>query len=573
MIAGVVLGLALASTSPLQTGTVQTQIESQKASPPRDAVPEKKGTGVIKGRVATADGNRPLRRVQVSLSSPELSEPRSVSTTTQGMYEFKDLPAGRYTVTAARSGFLRLQYGQRRPGEAGRPLHLGENQALSGIDFALPRMSVITGRITDEIGEPLAGVSVFAMQSRYFRGRKRMVPVGGQVRTDDTGDYRLISLDPGDYYVMGTTRDTWTLEGDAKQRVGFGPTYFSGTLVMANAQRVKVALGQEVSGTDFGMVPGRVATISGTATTASGLPLAGESVDVSQEFTGPNYSSMFGFASGKVNADGSFTIKDMAPGDYKLSVRWPGDADHPAQAATIAVSLSGADLEGVTLVAGSGGSMTGRIVTDDGTAPVLGGSTLGAGRNDSRLRVLLRPEDPDSTVRTLGNQDNGRVKDDGTFEVKDVFGANRVSVGSLPAGWAIKSIDYDGRNYADSPFDVRNGQRIDGVTIVITNKMATLRGQLLDEKAQPAEGTVILFPEDAAKWSEGSRLVKTARPDQSGAFEIRLVPAGEYLAAALDYVQTGAWDDPEFLEGLRETARKVHVSDSAADAVTLTLKK
>lgn len=551
-----------------QIGIQQTQ------APARDAtLPEKKGTGIIKGRVVTADGGRPLRRVQVTVASPELSEARNVSTSAQGLFEVKELPPGRYTVSASRAGFLRLQYGQRRAAEGGRPLQLADGQTLDRIDFALPRMSVISGRITDEIGEPLAGVTVFSMQARYFRGRKRMVPSGGggMVRTDDTGEYRLIALEPGEYYVMGTTRDSWTVDGDEKQRVGFGPTYYTGTLVVANAQAVKVGLGQEASGIDFGMVPGRVARISGSAMSSTGVPLAGESVDMAQEFTGPTNSSMFGFGGAKVAADGTFTIKDVSPGEYKLTVRFPGDKDRPAEAATTVVSVAGGDLDGVALVTGAGGTVSGRVVTDEGVVPPLGGSTLGTGRGDTRMRVSLRPTEPDSTPQRF-TQDNGRLKDDGTFEVTDAVGGNRISIVPLPAGWGVKAIEYDGKDYADVPLDVRNGQRIEGVTIVITNKLPTLGGRLTDEKGQPAEGTVILFPQDAAKWSEQSRLVKTARPDPSGAFEIRLVPPGEYLIASMDYVQNGVWDDPEFLKGLQERATKVTVSEVGGASVNLTLR-
>ncbi|MEP6918152.1 MAG: carboxypeptidase-like regulatory domain-containing protein [Acidobacteriota bacterium] len=563
------------AAAPQAAGGTQTEVfgAARPQAPPRDATTEKKGTGVLKGRVSTADGNKPLRRVQITVSSPDLTEPRSVSTNSQGLFEVRDLPDGRYTVSASRSGYLRVQFGQRRPGEAGRPLQLADQQTIDRVDFALPRMSVITGRVTDEIGEPLAGVTVFPMQAKYFRGRLRMVPMGGQARTDDTGEYRLIALEPGDYFVMGTTRDTWTLETDVKQRVGFGPTYFSGTLVPANAQRVKLALGQEATGLDFSMVPGRVGAISGTATSASGIPLVGESVSISQEFTGPNSSSMFGFGGGKVNADGTFVIRDVAPGDYKLAVRWPGDAERPAEAATVTVSMTGPDLEGIALVGSSGGSISGRVVTDDGSPLTLGGSTLGSGRNDVRMQVSLRAEDPDTASRRFV-PDAGRVKDDGTFELTEVAGAQRLSVGPLPRGWALRSIEAGGKDYADAPIDLRNGQKLDGVTIVITNKLATVRGTLRDEAGLPAAGTVILFPADASRWSEGSRLVKTARPDPAGAFEMQLVPPGEYLAAPADYMQSGAWEDPQFLEGLRDHATSVTVGETGSTApLALTLRK
>jgi len=273
-----------------------------------------------------------------------------------------------------------------------------------------------------------------------------------------------------------------------------------------------------------------------------------------------------------VNADGSFIIRDVSPGEYKVSVRFPGDKDRPAEGATTVVSVLGADVEGVSLVTGAGGSITGRVITDDGTPLALGGSTLGTGRNDTRLRVFPTPEDPDSTYQRFV-QDNGRLKDDGTFEVTDVIGANRLSIMPLPSGWGVKTIEHDGKDYADLPIEVRNGQRIEGMTIVITNKLPTVSGRLTDEKGLPAGGTVVLFPDEAAKWHEGSRLVKTARPDPSGAFEIRLVPPGDYLVASMDYVQTGAWNDPDFLKGLQESATKVTVREGSPASVNLTLRK
>jgi hypothetical protein len=341
---------------------------------------------------------------------------------------------------------------------------------------------------------------------------------------------------------------------------------------VANAQPVKLALGREVSGIDFSMVPGRVATVSGTAMSSSGAPLAGESINLTQEFAGPTMSSSFGFAGTKVNADGTFVIKDVSPGDYKLSVRAPGDKDRPAEGATTVVSVVGADIDGVSLVSGSGGTIAGRVVTDEGLSPTSSGAILSSPRTATSLRVSARPLDPDSTYQRF-TEDNGRVKDDGAFELTDVIGAQRIAVGPLAPGWGVKEIAYDGKDYADLPIDVRNGQKIDGMTIVITSKLPTLTGRLTDDKGQPAEGTVVLFPDDAAKWSEQSRLVKTARPDPSGGFEIRLVPPGDYLIASLDYVQAGAWDDPDFLKGLQDRATKVAVREGTGASVNLTLRR
>src|SRR6185436_14922 len=99
-------------------------------------------TAVVRGRVLASDTGRPLRRARVTLSGPELGrEGRSSSTSLDGRYEITDLPAGRYTIRVTRSGYLPLQYGQRRPLEPGKPLQVIDRQAIDHIDFSMPRAS------------------------------------------------------------------------------------------------------------------------------------------------------------------------------------------------------------------------------------------------------------------------------------------------------------------------------------------------------------------------------------------------------------------------------------------------
>src|SRR5207244_694876 len=241
--------------------------------PPRDTRPAAVlGTASIKGRVFAADTGRPLRRARITLTAPELGrEQRTTSTNQDGRYEVKELPAGRYTIRVARSGYLPLQYGQRRPLEQGKPLQIIDRQAVENIDFTLPRSSVITGRIMDETNEPIADVQVSAMRSMYYQGRRRLVPAGPPSRTDDAGEYRIIGLVPGTYYVMARLNETWTVsEGGVEEMMGYAPTYFPGTIGMNDARRVTIGVGQIASNTNFPLVPGRAASVSGTAYDSTG---------------------------------------------------------------------------------------------------------------------------------------------------------------------------------------------------------------------------------------------------------------------------------------------------------------
>ena len=79
-------------------------------------------------------------------------------------------------MSASKAGFVALQYGQRRPAESGTPIEIGDGQMLDKLVIALPRGSVISGRITDEFGEPVANAFVMGMRYGYVAGAKRLMP-------------------------------------------------------------------------------------------------------------------------------------------------------------------------------------------------------------------------------------------------------------------------------------------------------------------------------------------------------------------------------------------------------------
>lgn len=535
------------------------QMRPPEAGPARDNVAEKKGTAVIKGKVVSAEGTRPLRRVQISISSAELTEARTVSTNLQGLFEFKELPAGRYTVTATRSGYLRQQYGQRRPAEPGRPLQVADAQTIDRVDFVLPRAGAISGRITDETGDAFAGVMVWAMQSQYFRGRRRLVPTGREARSDDTGQYRILAVTPGDYVIMARIRETWTVEGDVKEVFSYLPSYFPGTGNVPDAQRVKVGVGQEVGGIDFAMLPGRAASVSGTAFRSDGAPMSG-SVTLMEEISGRTTMTSMMVANATIGGDGTWRLKEVPPGEYRLAASSGADGGRPAEGASTTISVVGTDLEGLSLTADSGGMIAGQVATDDGGAlppEILKG----------RVAAQSLPE-----AFTRSGGDSGRIDAEGKFEVTGVRGPTLIRL-SPPPGWAIKSIDIGGHDYVDAPIEVRGGRRIDGARIVLTNKFPALAGRIVDARGNPTDGTAILFPSDASKWIEDSGAARGTRPDQSGTFRFQSVRPGECLAIALDYVESWQWNDPEFLESLRDRATKLTLGEGVLEAVTLTLKK
>jgi hypothetical protein len=546
--------------------------------PPRDKPTASAGTGAVRGRVLAADTSKPLRRARITLSAPELGgEQRTTSTGMDGRYEVADLPAGRYTIRVTRSGYLPLWYGQRRPLEQGKPLQLADRQAIDSIDFALPRASVIRGQITDEMNEPVADVPVFAMRTVYWQGHRRTVPAGGLTRTDDAGEYRLVGLAPGSYYVMANLRETWTVTEDGEQKtLGYAPTYFPGTASLNDARRVTVGVGQDAVNTNFALMPGRTANISGIATDSLGRPLASRPVTLLQEMAGPMGGMMMMGGNAVTADDGTFTIRNVNPGSYKIRTQLLIDTKTPPaqETATMPITVDGADITGVSLTTSSGWSMSGRVVTDNGGVP-------DAPRDRFRLAARIvdidtspipgagPPPPPPGGGPTI--PDSGRVREDWTFTVAGAYGASRF-VASLPDGWSLKAIMHDGLDVTDTSLEMRSGEEMTGVQVLVTNRVTTIKGQLADDNgAAVVDGTVIAFVDDASRWWEESRWIRAVRPDQQGRYEIKGLPAGDYLIVALNYVEEATWNDPEYLASIRRYAQKLQLAEGATASPALKL--
>jgi protocatechuate 3,4-dioxygenase beta subunit len=566
MLAALILAFAIPVLA--APGEPQIAAPAPVGAAPRGPNQEIKAGAIIRGRITSLDTGKPLRRAQVRLAFEYdfSGTPRTASTSTDGRYEFRDVAPGRYTLRVERSGYLGLAYGQRRPGEQGRPLEIAETEVADKVDFALPRMSVISGRVLDDLGEPIAGVNVWVLQTRFVHGRRQLVATGANASTDITGRYRLLSLPPGDYTVMGTTRATWPHDSDPKQVFGYAPTYFPGTSTAAQAQRVKLGVAQEASGIDFSLAAGRTSSVRGNATSASGFPLGGETVTMVHEIGGPTMwmGSAVAVASTKVAGDGSWTLTNIPPGEYRLSIRAAARGNDPAQEGQLTISVAGADVEGLSLVAGAGGTVRGEVVTDDG-------SPLPAGFDRMQVRPPFNPSA--RMMISVLHPDNGRVQSDGSFAVEGVLSDTALSIGPLTGEWMLKAIEVEGRDIADLPLPVEHGKTLSGVRVVLTSRPTIIRGTLRDEKQIPAEGTVIVFADDSAKWREGSRTLRATRLDQRGLFTFKGLPAGDYFLVALDAVQEGQWYDPEFLEGLKDRARRVAIADAESKQVDLVLRK
>jgi protocatechuate 3,4-dioxygenase beta subunit len=561
----------------------------------------KTGTGRVKGRLVAAETGAPIRRAQVRISGPE-TLPKSATTDNEGVYEFRDLPAGRFTLTATKSGYVTVGYGQSRPFESAKPIELRDGQVIDKADITMPRGSVISGRIVDEFGEAVADAAVSALRSTWANGRRRLQPTGRTAMTNDLGQYRIYGLPPGDYFVSATLRGGGaemaftetvsemavvsvaamsSMPGAESPRAGYAPTYYPGTPSGSEAQKLIVAVGQEAQNTDFALVPVRLARITGTVIGSEGRPLEGASVSLASRTSTLGTITFPSGGAGRTDKNGHFTLTGVAPGDYTLNARTSGmvtstadgermvftmtrtmvsgGGDGTTESGSVPLSVSGEDMSNVMVATSKGTSASGRVVYEGGSQPTA-----------NTLRISAASREPDSPFGMPGG--SASVTAEGTFELKGLAGPRIFRVGNIPAGWVLKAVRLNGADITDNGIDIKPTEPVSGLEVVLTSKTTEVSGSVKAGNDPATDYTVVIFSDDPEKWTVPmTRHVVSARPNQDGRFQVKHLPAGSYYAVALDYIPQGDWNDPEVLDRLTSKATRFTLAEGGVQTLDLKL--
>ena len=569
-----VLSSALPAAGQVQGGTapgVPIRPPQPSPTPPRDqAAAPATGTAKIRGVVLASDDGRPLRRATVRVTAPELREPRSVETDLSGRYEITDLPAGRFTVTASKAGFVAISHGQTRPNEMGRPVEVRDGQVVERINLALPRGAAITGRVLDEYGEPVAGAAVQPMQMRYVNGRLEPTMagnggvIGAMFQTPDTGEFRVWGLSPGEYLIQANLAAGGG-PFEPQGRTGYSPTFYPNTTVPSEAQVVRVEVGQTASGIEIMLSPTRTARISGTTIDSRGQPL--RSGFVSAMSQSPETVLVMRSLGGQIKPDGTFTISGVTPGTYMVRATVPpaGGAAMP-ESLVATVTVAGDDVSGVVLMPLQPATITGRVLFDPPTQSL----------EPSLLQLMVAPKNP-RMMMPMPMPGRPVINEDLTFEAKAAPGdaVVRVMVTASGSQWSVKSVTHDGRDITDAGLTLGSGATVKGVDIVLTNRFQTISGAVTNERGDiTANVTVFVFPQDADRWFPGpwaTTSTAVARPDQNGRYSIRArLQPGDYYAVAVEYLDPNRrGGDRSYLGELSRQAVRFSIREEETKALDL----
>jgi len=97
----------------------------------------------------------------------------------------------------------------------------------------------------------------------------------------------------------------------------------------------------------------------------------------------------------------------------------------------------------------------------------------------------------------------------------------------------------------------------------ISGKLVNARGESLSNR------TVVLVPE--ARLRHRTDLYKSLATDTAGAFRFQGIPPGDYELFAWENVETGAWQDPNFIRPYEGRGKKVLINENADENLELTV--
>lgn len=444
-----------------------------------------------------------------------------------GVFEFAEVPPSRYRFAAERNGYVRQTFGQ-RSGGPGVTFDVQPGQRVTGIEFRLDRAGVISGNVTDEDGEPVEGVPVYAQRLRFVAGGFQRVTNARTTDTDDLGNYRLAGLAPGLYYVRAAGRAEGSVSMRPATVFSYAPAYFPDVPTRDEAQKVQVRAGGEAPRIDLRVRTAATYTISGVIVD-SALGTAGKRYNI-------GFATAGGWASRPVDRDdASFTLQGNEPGEYTV-VASVNDGSGRSRRGYRKVAVTDSDVRVVIEI--------GRTAKLRGRARVEGDEAF----SFERLRMVVEPEDDNAPVS------GADLQEDGSFAAEEIpEGAYRFRLSGRSQEVYLKEIRCGGDNYSTATISLVADQVVDDCEAVLERDLANLN-TFVSDGDKPAQGMLVVAIPQAPELRRSARHTVTAQTDVNGFAELRGLIPGDYLVFAVSPSDDSPYYDVEFPERNREAA-------------------
>ena len=504
------------------------------------------GTGVVMGRVVEADGTSPVAGTIVTLSLPGFA-PQRVLTDGQGRFAYRGLPKGSFSLTASRPGFVDGAHGRLRPGGTPMAVEITETLRTGTADIMVWRHAAIAGTVLDENNEPLVGAPVRALRRDYTSGRRRLTDSGFDT-TDDRGQFRMGSLEPGEYVVVLPFTQRPSLDSmmrgmrEAERSMSSGA---SGTFSVA-AVRVE---GAPLSGGGGG------GNMTFMTTSDGGVPPAGTDAD------GQPLTYQTEFYTGALSASRAVAIT-VQPGEERTAVDFTLT---PVRALSITGMVVGPDGPAANtqlqLIPADAEDLVSPIEAATATTDANGQFEFtGVPAGQYVLRAQRTPRFVGGageriSFTSLGGEQVRMI----TQELVAARPAGAAPLPAEPTLWAEVPVGVGTRALAGMTVSLREGLSVSGNVV--------FQGGTAQPTAE-ARGGISITLEPADGRTAGMVGNARGRVDETGSFKTMGVPAGKYILRVSNAPQ--GWTLRSATFGGRDiTETAVELKDESAGGVLL----
>lgn len=465
--------------------------------------------GSVEGRVVSSSNGQPLRNCRVHLLN---SNGRVVAQTDrEGKFVFPKVSPGSYRLSASRTGYMDRTLPQL--------VTVVPSDQVSNVEIRLPPYGAITGRILDEVGDPVDHARVWAFRQICSRGRMGWERQSLNFETNDRGEYRIANLKPGRYLVQAY--DPNGLRSDATSV--YIPTFHPSTHEQEMAAAVELGLSAEIGGIDIGLLkverPLSSAKVKGT--------VIGVRTDsqVVVSVTALPVDGRFSYLSAGTTAkapDYDFELS-LPPGSYVIHGNVYSGA--PEAYGRVSVNVA-ADTPGVVLHMSQAPEVTGQIRVAERGAPLA--------LDDARV-TLTRYSGADTENVSLTCDAAGKC-------APQILrpGQYAVSLRSIPDGSYVQRITFGGQDVSRGFFEVSDSGLLE---IILSRMGGKVSGTVLG-----SGGTSVGFANVIlASAQEGSCPIKQL-VGLDGGFQFTNLSPGRYTVFPSQEMDDEPWQEPDYLK-------------------------
>jgi Carboxypeptidase regulatory-like domain len=514
----------------------------------------------IAGTAVSKADSRPLARARITVR--DANDPKkflSIVTAEDGKFEFTGLPAGKYSLTGARRGFISASYDQHD--QYSTAIVTGAQLDTETLVLRLAPDAVITGKVLDEFGEPVRHATVQLYFDDHSRGVDQIRQSRG-TQTDDLGEYEFTPLRPGNYF-LSVNSTPWYA------------THPPSEAVRSGSPSSESAAGQQT------VAPAAVDRSLDVAYPITYYPDARETDDAMPI---PIRGGERLEADFHLNPVPSLRLRFRMPGDGKYGYTFPQLEQPTFDGSTTFVQGSGGNVvaPGVIEVTGIPAGrynvrLTGGTVSQmNGVDFEKDGEEIDTSKSDAVSSVKVAVQIPGERTLpphlTVGLRSGSRIVGSQAVDSKGDAELQQLAVGKYEVvvwgggkPYSISHISAEGAELTAHTLNLAAGSAA-SVSLTLVGGSVELEGTAKKAGKAVAGAMVVLVPKNP---ETGHDLFRRDQSDLDGTFSLPNVVPGPYTLLAIENGWDLDWSQPGVIGAYLKRGRKIQVVNQAGRSMNI----